>query len=66
MHGLLKSELMEAILERSLEMSRTLEEMFQKALRMVDVPSLGFDAGRYGLEYAYSGRVFTREPSRTP
>ena len=65
-HDLLKSELMEAILVRNLEMGRTIEEVFQKALRMVDESSLGFDAGRYDLECAYSRRVFTTETARTP
>ena len=51
---------------RNLEMGRTIEEVFQKALRMVDESSLGFDAGRYDLECAYSGKVFTAETARTP
>ena len=65
-HDLLKSELMEAILVRNLEMGRTIKEVFQKALRMVDESSLGFDAGRYDLECAYSGKVFTTKAARTP
>merc|ERR1719487_1253890 len=32
---------------------RTFEEVIQKALRMVDESCLGFDAGRYDLEFAY-------------
>ena len=65
-HDLLKSELMEAILVRNVEMGRTIEEVFLQALRMVGESSLGFDAGRYDLECAYSGKVVTAETARTP
>ena len=46
-------------IKEGVAIGRMFEEVIQKVHRIVDEPSPSFDARRYHLEFAYSGRVLT-------